>query len=351
MKSALSTFHLPSLDGFRAISIGIVFAAHAGWGHLVPGGLGVTIFFFLSGFLISSLLRREYARSESVNIKNFYIRRAIRILPLFYITLTAAGILAATGVLPGSISTKGMLALGLHLGNYVQIFFPEYAIPQGSGVYWSLAVEEHYYLTFPFLAVLLLRAKSRSLSAWTLAGLAFAVLGWRIFLVQRGAPEIRTYYASDTRVDSILWGALLAFCMNPKLDPPPAHAEKLRLPLLTLSAGLTLFSLVYRDETFRETFRYTIQGVALLPVFYYAVSAPERLPFRWLNGRIISYVGALSYTLYLVHHLAIYAVGKQLSQWPLVFQALVALGISLALAALSYRFLEGPLAKVRKKYN
>lgn len=350
MKAPSSSFHLPSLDGIRAASIALVFVAHAGWGDIVPGGLGVTIFFFLSGFLITSLLRREQARAGTINIKHFYIRRAYRILPPFYLALGFSTLLAATGMLPGSVTWEGVTLLALHLGNYAQIFWPEASIPMGSGVFWSLAVEEHYYLTFPFLALFLLK-RDRRTSLAVLTTLALVVLGWRLFLVSQGAPHIRTNYASDTRVDSILWGALLAFCMNPRIDPVPQSAGRLRGPLLALGFGLLLFSLVYRDEAFRETFRYTLQGIALLPIFYYAVKDPDYFAFAWLNNRVMSYIGALSYTLYLFHHVIIFAIEKSLPTVPLVLQALLSFALSLGVAAVSYRYLEKPLAKLRHKYS
>ncbi len=350
MKAPSSSFHLPSLDGIRAASIALVFVAHAGWGDIVPGGLGVTIFFFLSGFLITSLLRREHARSNTINIKHFYIRRAYRILPPFYLALAFSGLLAVLGMLPGTVTLKGMALLALHLGNYAQIFWPEAAIPMGSGVFWSLAVEEHYYLTFPFVALFLLKRDRRT--AFVVLGmLAVVVLAWRFYLVSQGAPHIRTNYASDTRVDSILWGALLAFCMNPRIDPVPESATRLRGPLLAAGFGLLVYSLVYRDEAFRETWRYSLQGVALLPIFYYAVKDPEFFAFKWLNNKLMSYIGGLSYTLYLVHHVIIFTIQKNLPAVPLVAQALIALALSFGLAALSYRYLEKPLAKLRHKYS
>src|SRR5579862_3542962 len=83
--AARAPFHIPSLDGLRAISFFIVFAAHAGLDRIVPGGFGVTVFFFLSGYLITTLMRMETDKSARVNLKNFYLRRALRILPPFYI--------------------------------------------------------------------------------------------------------------------------------------------------------------------------------------------------------------------------------------------------------------------------
>src|SRR5580704_13015777 len=91
------SFHIPSLDGLRAVAFFIVFSAHAGMAFVVPGGFGVTVFFFLSGFLITTLMRVEVERTARVNLKNFYLRRALRILPPFYLVLFLATGIAASG--------------------------------------------------------------------------------------------------------------------------------------------------------------------------------------------------------------------------------------------------------------
>src|SRR5512136_1771671 len=101
LKVAKDGFQIPSLDGLRAISFLIVFIAHAGLGEYVPGAFGVTVFFFLSGFLITTLIRMEFDRLGRLSFKRFYLRRALRILPPFYLVLTGATALAGVGVLSG----------------------------------------------------------------------------------------------------------------------------------------------------------------------------------------------------------------------------------------------------------
>ena len=89
MNAKSGKFHIPSLDGIRAIAVLIVFLSHVGLPY-IPGGFGVTIFFFLSGYLITTLLRREYERSNRIDFKKFYMRRVLRILPPFYVVLFLA---------------------------------------------------------------------------------------------------------------------------------------------------------------------------------------------------------------------------------------------------------------------
>jgi peptidoglycan/LPS O-acetylase OafA/YrhL len=92
---------IPSLDGIRAVSVLIVVLSHVGLGHVVPGGLGVTIFFFLSGYLITTLLLQEHARNGSIHVGRFYIRRFLRLAPPLMITLAVAYALVLSGLVPG----------------------------------------------------------------------------------------------------------------------------------------------------------------------------------------------------------------------------------------------------------
>src|SRR4051812_40780121 len=152
------SMHIPSLDGIRAVSFLLVFLAHAGLAHLLPGGFGVTIFFFLSGYLITTLLRIEFDVTGSISLRLFYLRRILRILPPFYLILALATLLAFVGVLKAPLLPLGVLSQALHFSNYYAAHNGYYGLAAGTGVYWSLAVEEHFYLVFP-LAYLLLRRR------------------------------------------------------------------------------------------------------------------------------------------------------------------------------------------------
>src|ERR1700722_17132998 len=115
--------YIPSLDGIRAISFFLVFFAHAGLGKvLVPGGFGVTIFFLLSGFLITTLLRMEYLRFKRISLKDFYLRRALRILPPLYVTLALSMLLVTLGKVSTGIPIAGTLSQTLQYANYYQIY-------------------------------------------------------------------------------------------------------------------------------------------------------------------------------------------------------------------------------------
>jgi len=344
-------FHIPSLDGLRALSFALVFAAHAGLDHIVPGGFGVTVFFFLSGFLITTLMRREFDKRGTVSLKNFYVRRALRILPPFYSVLLVASLLTLVGVLPGKLEASAVLAQALHYANFWMIHVGADGFAAGTAVYWSLAVEEHFYLLFPLLFLLLNRlGATRKTQALVLFGLCALILVWRIVLVQvMGSESIRTYIGSDTRFDSILFGCALAIYGNPMLDAPTTSDRLWKYLLLPLGIAGLLASFLIRGPVFRETLRYSLQGVSLLPVFVCAMRFPEWAPMRLLNLKPLAFVGVLSYSLYLIHQVALFALTSVIAA-P-VPRALLALLIALALAWLMREVVEKPCARLRKHFN
>jgi peptidoglycan/LPS O-acetylase OafA/YrhL len=345
-------FYIPSLDGLRAISFLIVFAAHAGLGNVIPGGFGVTVFFFLSGYLITTLLRLEHIGTGAVSLRDFYLRRALRILPPFYAVLLFAAALSGARVLPGELQPLPMVAQLAHFTNYWNVFHGTTGQPAGTGVYWSLAVEEHFYLAFPCLFILLQRLVPGRfrLQGTALLALCAAVLVWRFVLVFHfNSPADRTYLASDTRVDSILFGCALALIANPMLEPPSEAAARVWRLLLPLALGVFLLTFLYRPPWFRETLRYTLQGLALAPVFVVAMHQPRLGLLALLNSRPARQLGVLSYSLYLVHHVIIYAVETRLPQAHALARGLLALTLSLLIAETIHRLIEKPCARIRRR--
>ncbi len=348
-------FQIPSLDGIRAASFMTVFLSHAGLGGVVPGYFGLTLFFFLSGYLITTLMRIEFDRTGHVSLRQFYLRRVLRIFPPFYLVLVAAWLATAWGALPGgTLNAKAMLWQALHLTNYYIVEHGWWqGIAPGTWVYWSLAVEEHFYVVFPLLYVALRRRfpSARGQALGLLAACAL-VLAWRCWLILAwDAPKDRTYVASDTRVDSILFGCLLAVWHNPVLDRQAF--DQRRLARLWLPAGLALLlaSMVVREHAFDQTLRYTLQGIGLYPFFAAAILFHERWPFRLLSLAPVRYVGLLSYSLYLLHTSVLYGVDHWLATWPTAARGVLALALLIGLATLIYRWVELPCARVRKRLS
>lgn len=344
--------YFPSLDGLRAISFLIVFLAHSGVSLPVPGGFGVTVFFFLSGYLITTLLRIEIDTTGAVSFSKFYLRRALRILPPFYIILGLAVVLSVLGLLPGTLAAAPLAAQALHYSNYWFISHGSSGTPPGTVVYWSLAVEEHFYLLFPFLFHLLTRRLSHARHGLVLWGICGAIGLWRCFLVfGLHVTEDRTYLASDTRFDSILFGCAMAMAMNPVLDARRGSERLWKWVLLPGGLALLLFTFLYRDPWFRETIRYSLQGIGLTPVFVAALSFPSWGPMRLLNLPLASRLGVLSYSLYLVHQVVLFAVEPYLVNYPALATAAIALTLSILVALLLHRFVEEPCASLRRRLS
>ena len=131
---------IPSLDGVRALSFGLVFFGHVGYNGFIPTTFGVTVFFFLSGYLITTLMRQELANSGTVSLRHFYMRRAVRILPPFYLVLILAVFASAIGLSPSTAEPQSIWALALHWSNYYMVEHDNQGFPPGTGVYWSLSL-------------------------------------------------------------------------------------------------------------------------------------------------------------------------------------------------------------------
>jgi peptidoglycan/LPS O-acetylase OafA/YrhL len=343
--------HIPSLDGIRAASFLVVFLSHAApsWG--LPGQFGVTVFFFLSGYLITTLLRVEHQQTGRVALRAFYLRRSLRIFPPFYLTLTVATALAALGILPSAYVADGVAAIALHVANYYAIVARGFAgMPPGTDVFWSLAVEEHFYLLFPLLYLWSTPSGALRQSRLFLALCILALL-WRCILVfAYESPPSRTFIATDTRVDSLLFGCLLAVRGNPVLDPWRGSRELFLRVLVPISLAVLLVCFALGGWLrFRETIRYTLQGIALVPIFIAVIRYPDALAFRWLNHPWVRYVGVRSYSLYLLHGVAI-ACAKAL-KLPLGSPQLIVVSLALVVvtAEIIWVTVERPCARLRQR--
>lgn len=346
--AAVGRFHVPSLDGLRGVAVAIVVLSHTRLGSFVPGGFGVTIFFFLSGYLITTLLRREFERHGRISLRNFYLRRALRIFPPMYLALGLAT--ALTLALGGGVRPMALLMQSLHLTNYYVFAFGGTGCPIGTHVLWSLSVEEHFYLVYPALYMLLARTvRKSSTQALILGTLCAAALAWRcVLMMGLHASAARVQHATDTRIDSILFGCILGVWRNPAIredDSFEAGAMRFLVPAALL--GLVA-SIAVRNVTFRETFRYTVQGLALVPVFVACIRSWAAVPWSVLNTAALRWLGLISYTLYLVHYTIIQLV-QRLRLGALTFP--IAAALAIALSAIIYRLIERPAARARRRLS
>ena len=350
--AARQAFEIPSLDGLRAFSILVVFLSHTRLNGVVPGGFGVSVFFFLSGYLITTLLRREGESRGTISLRNFYYRRALRIFPPLYTVIALGLLLSLAGLLPLDLRVGGVLSQLLFFTNYYMIFGPrDGGLISGLGSLWSLAVEEHFYLLFPAVYLLLRRRVERpSQQAVVLGVLWLAISLWRCALVWLwpfgDASVPRASLATDTRLDSILIGCMLAVYENPALGPS-GLTQRTWKRLLGVGVAVLLISFVLPGVHLRESVRYAMQNWGLVPVFVCAIRWPEWLIFRWLNWGWVKFVGVLSYSLYLLHNPILEVCERIMGDN--LGEAIVGAALSLGAATAIYIGIERPCARLRKR--
>jgi peptidoglycan/LPS O-acetylase OafA/YrhL len=345
--------YIPSLDGIRAVSFFLVFFSHAGLGKvLVPGGFGVTIFFLLSGFLITTLLRLEYSRLNRISLKDFYLRRALRILPPLYATLALSILLVIFGRVATGVPLSSTLSQALQYANYYEIYAENWVSMPGTGVFWSLAVEEHFYLLFPLIYIWMCGRLSTKSQVWVLATLCALALLWRgVLFFYLHASFDRIYLATDTRFDSILLGCVLAIAASPILrDPLHELAIRQSRWLVPVSIAVLLGTFLYRSDAFRNTLRYTLQGIALMPLFIAAIHFQGSMVVKALNLGWVRFLGVLSYSLYLCHSIILEAVIRIFAKGP-VFTGVVGILGALIFATFVHYFVERPCTSIRKRLS
>jgi peptidoglycan/LPS O-acetylase OafA/YrhL len=339
----------PHLDGLRAISILLVVIGHAGLGHLIPGGFGVTVFFFISGYLITSLLLAERERTGTIDLMQFYLRRFWRLAPPVFVHV---GLSALFIILVGAqLNWIEPASVLFYFSNYYKVFITYDSIKGAYSpftIYWSLAVEEHFYLFFT--PILILLKDHRKLIIFILMLIViplFIRFGVTAYFGLTGFSENYTYSASDTRMDSIAYGCFLAAL-------PREVIAKMKIQILFyISIIGILASFLIRDETFRQVYRFSLQGICL----FFVISA---LLFsthfnglvKLLSTRWLVYIGKISYSLYLYHWLVIVGLGVAMGNHGFSWQWHVAYWVlTFAMSALSYHYIELPTVAMRRKYG
>lgn len=279
--------HRPALDGLRGVAIGLVLIAHVG---LVDnfGGTGVTVFFALSGFLITALLLGETAQRGRFSVGRFYQRRARRLLPALAVYLAFWVGLAAFGVGPFRYTTGEVLGSVFYMTNWMMA--AGHSMQHPLAITWSLAVEEQFYLLWP-VALILGRRRRALLVAFACAGIVYSV-ATRCVLYSPTSPGWGIYYRSDAHMDSLLIGCLLAMLVT--RYGVPAWCRWLIVPGM---ATLVLV-LVVRSEWLSLVGEPLLAAVAAVALICACLAGGCSLlawtPLRWLGRR--------SYALYLWHY-------------------------------------------------
>jgi peptidoglycan/LPS O-acetylase OafA/YrhL len=344
--------YLPSLDGWRAIAVSLVIFGHApslnSGGFVLRnlqnlGQLGVEIFFAISGLLITSRLMEEKMRNGSFSLRGFYIRRVMRIQPASQVYLWSVVLLAGVAILP--INWPGWFSAMFLYRNYFS-GSPSLTSPNPdtiTGHFWSLAVEEHFYLVLP----LLLRI-SRSAALPVLAGLGVLSTLWTLvyFTLCKQYNMFPDFHHTDVGCRTLLWGSTLAI-----LALQPASRKFLQQwlrpwqPLLLL---LVLYGTVHWNTYRGDTF-IIVQPLAFVLMVTSTVLRPQSLLSKFLELAPLRFLGRISYSLYLWHVMLtgnpevrplFAAPFDRLQSWP--FCLVVLLGVATA----SYYLVERPLMRL-----
>jgi peptidoglycan/LPS O-acetylase OafA/YrhL/lysophospholipase L1-like esterase len=356
--------HEPALDGLRGMAVLAVVLYHLDRaGHTLPwaagGFLGVDAFFVLSGFLITSLLLVEWLDSGTIRLREFWSRRARRLLPALFLVLLVVVLYAALVAQPTELQSlrwDGISTL-FYVANWRFIadkasYFDAFITESPLTHMWSLAIEEQWYLFWPLVLLAILKWK-RSLK-WVIGlcvTLALASAAWMAVLHQPGTDPSRVYFGTDTRAQSLLVGAILAAVLIRGLNVRERTARYV-VPTLGVLAGLGVlvgWALVpdKAEWIYRGGFLIFAIGVAVVIL---AAVQPEGNPVRtFLSLRLLRWLGLISYGVYLWHwpifvmvrpatlqdHLGVRPTGAAL----LVIRVALTLGISIA----SYFLIERPI--------
>lgn len=346
----------PELDGLRAVSILLVIVSHAGFGNIIPGGLGVTVFFFVSGYLITSLLINEYETKGGISLYKFYLRRFWRLLPPMFFFLILSLILIL--VINKTIKLHEVFAAVFYLANYYKIFihFDNVAgLPSPFNILWSLAIEEHFYIVFAPLLTITYKSKTyfKVVLAFLLIPLVIRISSVTLFphlLIDGGY----NYSATETRIDSIAFGCLLAYVFSN--DGYVNFKRFLLNRYVFIASVLLIFStLLYRDLYFRETFRYSLQNISLLIIvanIVFGETIDLQKIKQFLSNKSMVLIGKLSYSLYLQHWLALIVASLLIGNKGIYLSWQTAYWVmTISMSLFSYYVIEKPTIRYRKKYG
>jgi len=336
----------PSLDGLRGIAITCVFIHHLDVG-LTLGGLGVDIFFVLSGFLITTLLLEEYREQGRIDFKQFYLRRAFRLLPALFCFLGAMVIYAAIA-LPSEVARETVrfaIFAVFYVTNWIFAFFVVSSPLLGH--LWSLAIEEQFYFLWPITLSVLLRSRlSRRSILILVTVLIVIVCVHRTALVWSGARLERIYDGTDTRADSILIGCVVAMLVTWGMIRLNRIAVKVCGLLSIAVIAAYLLNLYGIPGKSIYTVGLTVFGLASGLLIVQAMSAPSGLIQKVLEHRLLVFIGKLSYSLYLWHLFAV-KLAASFGVMRIPFAVLFAM----SLACTSYYLIERPFLKFKARLS
>lgn len=346
--------YIPALDGLRAVAVGAVLLFHSEFSWASGGFLGVSTFFTLSGFLITTLLLEQWVGTRGLGLRGFYSRRLRRLMPAALLVLAGIVLFGATVATADQLrSLRGDVWAALaYVANWRFIFSGRsysavFSAPSPVEHFWSLAIEEQFYFVFPMLLAVLVRIGRGSRTVLGLALGALAVASTiACALWFRPGDVTRAYYGTDARAAELLIGAVLAVVLvrRPTFSPAVKRViAVLGVVVLAITVWIWSAATIGTAALYRGGFTvYAIGSVVII------LAALQAGPISWLlSRRGLVAVGKVSYGVYLVHwpvFLWLTPERTGLSPWPLLA---LRLAVTAAITVASYFLLEQPVRRRR----
>ena len=355
--------YLPSIDSLRALAVLAVIIYHVDVNYLPGGFLGVDLFFVLSGYLISSLIIKEYRKTGSLNLYNFYIRRARRLLPAVYFMITVGLVVMVlfNEVLLRKSHLDAIFGY-IYSSNWWYIFhkldyFDSFGAQSPFKHLWSLAIEEQFYMIFPLLFLLVNRKKKSKDGTYKLnKNFLYVVLG--LILVSLIAHILlfdinnisRIYFGTDTRAFSLLVGVVGAILYPmERLHAKVTPQQNMIYSVVSLVSIATLITvMIYTSEYNTLLYRGGFLLVAILGLIVIISSGKQHtLMSRLLSFKPVVFIGKISYSLYLWHFpvLVLTTPVSEIGNPNIIF-VILRVVLTFVLATASYMFVETPIRKL-----
>lgn len=343
--SNLSRKHIRGLDGMRAIAVLLVLFYHMGTPYIY-GGLGVMIFFVLSGFLITWLLLKEQEKDGTISLVGFYKRRALRIFPAFYCYWC---------LLVLFLILKNKVVLWDHAWSSFFYFSNYYSALNGDpnngfSHTWSLAIEEQFYMLWPLL-FLFLATNIRKMMI-VLPSIIICIWGYRLALLFIFKVDQAYFYtAFDTRFDALMMGCFLSVLLkkygtNRLWQVPVERSWYLLITLILISISVYAEEILVHHR-YRDVIGFALNPILICVLLIQVIGLIDKAPVKWLEYSGMKFLGKISYSLYLYQQLTVFSIQKMLDVYHPIVQGTATIFVTIALASASYYWVEKPFLKLK----
>jgi peptidoglycan/LPS O-acetylase OafA/YrhL len=353
--------YMPGLDGLRAIAVLAVIAFHLGFGWAPGGLLGVGIFFTLSGYLITDILLSQLARRGHIRLGKFWLARARRLLPaLFAMLIVVVAWVTIFGPAQPQQFRDAVVANAFYVGNWQLIlgdvsYFARFEPPGPLNHLWSLAIEEQFYILWPFILLIGVKlVREPPLPSGVRPRLAVVTLGLALvsailmaILYRPSLDPSRVYYGTDTRASELLFGAALAMVWpSRKLSRRISSGARNTLDALGVLGLLAIALMIWQTDQY-SSFLYR-GGFVLLSIATVLVLAPLAHPAcrlgPILGWKPLRWVGVRSYGIYLWHFpIIVLTTPGGVANGRELLRAALQVGAIFGISALSWKYLEEPI--------